>query len=486
MGPAVTATGTLRRVGRNAASILASDVLNRAATFVVYALVARHLGTFQFGQLSLALTLFYTFQVLAVAGLKTLITREVAKDNTRTDAYLVHGSLVVALASALSIGTLGLYARSMNYSADTTSIILLLSLGLIPYSLSAVCEGVIQAWERMHYVAVANLPVNIAKVALAFLMLSRAHGLFHVVILLVACHGAVAVIEWWLVLRRICRPQPRVEFGFLVGTIRSTSTFLGINGSMAAMASINILLLSAFVSEAGVGMYSAAGQLLVPANLVCQSVALSLFPMMCRRFEPRSGRLTPLAERAMEMLFAIGLAMAVGLFLLADPALRFLYGNDEFVLASGALRIMAGTAIVGALTSVLGQLLVAGGWERVTLRIVVIDAVAILGFGVLLIPRYGLLGAATSALLMGLVDLWQHYLAVWRLLFRIPLGRLVVRPLVAGMCMAGSLVLMGRDALVLAVACGGVVYAGVLVALTVWSLGGPRQVRAKYLYGWGE
>ena len=88
-------SSNLRRVAANAASMLASDVINRATTFALYALVARSLGAFEFGQLSLALTLFYTFQILAVAGLKTLVTREVAKHRERTDELLVDRKSVV-------------------------------------------------------------------------------------------------------------------------------------------------------------------------------------------------------------------------------------------------------------------------------------------------------------------------------------------------------------------------------------------------------
>ncbi|TEU13176.1 MAG: hypothetical protein E3J25_06220, partial [Anaerolineales bacterium] len=63
------AASRLRRIARNAASILASDIVSRATTFVLYALVARYLGAVEFGQMSLALSMFYTFGVFAGAGL---------------------------------------------------------------------------------------------------------------------------------------------------------------------------------------------------------------------------------------------------------------------------------------------------------------------------------------------------------------------------------------------------------------------------------
>ena len=90
---------SLRTIGANALSILTSDVLNRATSFVLYAMVARHLGAFEFGRLSLALSLFYVFQVSAVAGLKTLIVREVAKDRSRTRLYFNNGCAIVAVSN---------------------------------------------------------------------------------------------------------------------------------------------------------------------------------------------------------------------------------------------------------------------------------------------------------------------------------------------------------------------------------------------------
>ena len=96
-------TLSLLKTGGNALSILSSDVMNRATSFILYALVARHLGANEFGQLMVALTLFYTFQVFAVGGLKTLIIRQVAKDRTQTAAYFVNGCAIVMVSSLCSV-----------------------------------------------------------------------------------------------------------------------------------------------------------------------------------------------------------------------------------------------------------------------------------------------------------------------------------------------------------------------------------------------
>src|SRR5205823_7481011 len=112
----------LRKIAGNAASMLTSDAVNRSTTFVLYALIARHLGPHEFGQMSLALTLFYIAQVFALAGVKQVIVRAVAKDRTRTSQYLTSGSLIVAGASLLSLAGLLLFVVLVGYSTDTATI----------------------------------------------------------------------------------------------------------------------------------------------------------------------------------------------------------------------------------------------------------------------------------------------------------------------------------------------------------------------------
>jgi O-antigen/teichoic acid export membrane protein len=470
----------VRKIARNTASLLASDATNRAATFVLYALVGRRLGAYEFGQMSLALTLFYISQVLAVAGLKTLITREVARDRSKTDLYLVNGSVIAILASMVSLAGMRLFVQAMNYSADTSTVILLLTLALLPYSLSAVCEGVFQAWEQMHYIAFASLSINVVKVAAAYLVLGRLYGLPGLIGLLIACYAAVLVVEWVLVLTRITRPRISVDLGFGLGMVRATSTFLGIDMVIAVATNINVILLSKFADETQVGVYSAASQLLVPLLLLFNSTAMSIFPVMSRRFEPTFGVLRLISERMIAVMLVIALPTLVGLFFLPDLVLGILYGNRDFTASSVVLRITVWTLISVSLTSVLGQVLLASMRERVNLRIVMIDAVATFVFSIMLISQFGLIGAAVSTLLVRAVDLAQHLLAISRLPLKLSLGGLVWRPAVAAAAMAAYLAFVSGGATILTGMAALALYAAVLAGLTVWSTGGVGQLKARF------
>jgi O-antigen/teichoic acid export membrane protein len=473
-------TLSLRKTSGNAFSLLTSDVMNRATSFVLYAMVARHLGAQEFGQLTLAFTLFYTFQVFAVGGLKTLIVREVAKDRSKTWLYFLNGAMIVTFTSVVSIMALWGFVRVMHYPSTTTRVILLLSLGLLPYTISAVCEGLFQAWERMPYIACVNVPVNVAKVAGAFLLLSTNRGLYPVVLILLSSVVLIAAVEVWILLGKFSMQPASIDFHFSLNTMRSAATFLGIDGTLAVMSSLNILLLSKLATETQVGLYSAATQLLVPLLLVYQSIAQSIFPVMCRKVEPGFQSLKRIAGQAIEVLLVLALPAAAGLYFIGDRLISLLYKNPAFSQAFPALRVVAWVLILQVFTSVLGQVLVASHREKITLRIVLVDTILNLLVGWPLISMFGLRGAAVALLLTRLADCIQHYIPASRLLSGIPFASIVWKPLVAAACMAAYLAAPTGHTVILTGISATLIYGTALLVVAIWASGGLREFKDKY------
>jgi O-antigen/teichoic acid export membrane protein len=471
--------GRGRLLVRNTLSLLASDVLNRGATFVLYVLVGRYLGPREFGQFALALTFFYVFQVVAGAGLKVYVTRQVAKDPAQAGAYLVSASAVAVAFSLLAFAATVLVVLALGYSASTARPILLLALGLLPFALAAVCEGVLQGREEMHYIVWANAPVNAAKVSVALVVLASGSGLYPVVAILVASYAAVAAIEWLLVLRRVVRRELRLRLGTVLATARGTSTFLGIDALVAVTASMNVILLSKLESERAVGLYGAAAQLLVPLMLVYQNTILGVFPLMARSVDATGERLRRIVEQVGELLLGVGLLVVVPLFFLAEPALRLLYGN-EFEPAGEALRVVVWSLLLSGLTTMFGQVLYARLQERTNLRLVVVDAAVGVVAGFVLIDRYGVVGAAVALLVVKLFDFGLHYAAVARIVPPLAFLRMAWKPVVAAACTALFLASVDAGGAV-AFASGTALYAAVLGALSVWSAGGLRELRARYV-----
>jgi O-antigen/teichoic acid export membrane protein len=471
----------LRTAGGNALSVLTSDVMNRATSFVMYALVARRLGAQEFGQLSLAFSLFYMFQVLAVAGLKVLVIRQVAKDRSQTSLYFINACAIVTVSSFTSVVALFAFVHLMHYPASTTLVALLLSLGLFPTAISAICEGIFQAWEKMHFIAWVNVPVNVTKIVVTFLFLTGGQGLYAVILILLGSFFTIAATEVWIAVRRFPARYASVNIAFSLAMFRSAITFLGIDGTLAIEGSVNVLFLSKLATVSQVGFYSAATQVMVPLFLVYQSIAQSIFPLMCRNIGHGLQNLKRITVQAVEILLMLALPAIAGIFFLGDWILSVLYKNPAFLQAAPALRIVAWTLILQVFSNVLGQVLLATHREKITLRIVTVDTLINLLVGWPLIKFFGLRGAAFTLLMNRLAGCIQHYIPVSRLVSGIPLGKIVWKPIIAAACMAAYLAMTTNQTGILRGVSATLIYGGTLLALSIVVSGGPRRFKEKYL-----
>jgi O-antigen/teichoic acid export membrane protein len=473
--------GPLVKLATNAFAILAGDMTTRVASFVLYALVARHLGTHEFGQMSLGLTYFQSFQFLAVAGIQALVTREVARNRSQTGRYLVNANVAVAGFSLLSVALLVVVAQLLHYTPDTTAVILWLAVGLLPYAISTIYDAVFQAWEQMQHIAYANLVVNLLRIGGCWWLLTRGYGLMALVTLLLAAHIVTVVVKWWLARRYLTDTHAAIDLPFCWQLCRNTLTFLGIDGLVAIMSAFQVILLSKFANEREVGLFNAASQLLVPVSLVFQSAAISIFPAMCRGYQQGAQRLGVMTERLLELLLLVVVPSAVALCVFADDLLQLLYGKAEFAAAAPALQILVGAMVLRVFTQVLGRVLVASLQEKITLRILLVDTLASVVLGFLLIPTWGLLGAAVSTVLVRLLDVALHYVPVTRSLpQRLALEKGLWLPLLA----TGGALLYWLTPLqqppLLALLIGGLLYGLLAGVIALVSLGSVDRLKERY------
>ena len=464
----------------NAASLLTSDALNKITNFAIYAMVARYLGTRQFGQLSLALLLLYTCQVFTTAGLKTLITRQVAKRRSKTARYLVNGSVTVLLTSVLTTAGMILFAWGMRYSDETTLIVAILAMGLVPLGLTSVTDAIFRGWEKMHLIAWANVPVNLVKVAGAFLLLNAGFSVPAVAVLLVACRYLALVIEWTLLAANATTLWARVDRRFIKRLAGQGSTFLGMEGIIAVWASTNAVVLSKFGTESEVGLFIAASQLMQPVHLVYQSIVGSIFPAMCKKADLARGELKHLVRWIVELLALVGLPAAVALFFLADTCILMLYGDASFLAATGVVRVMVFVLLLRTLTNAFGHALWAGSRERITLRIVAINLAVNVVVGLILIHRFGLMGAAWTTLIAATINTLQHYLACQDLVSGPPIGRRVWKLLGSATLMVLCIIALPVPTLEISVFVGGFVYVLTAGAMLVVTHGGIGRLRTEY------
>lgn len=472
----------LRTLLANTTSMFASTVLQRISTFIVYILIGRSFGVFEFGQMSLALTLFFIFQIFSTAGLQLLLIREIAGDKAKTSYYLFHGGIIVTVLAIISILLVSIFAVSMNYSRSTLIVIILVSLGILPYSLSVICDSVIQAWEKMHLMTISYGVANVLKIAAVIILIKNQYNINYIAIALVIAHLFELIIKFNLLSRNIVISKVSLNLFSCVNIIKSTMIFWGIQGTIAIYTSLNIILLSKLVGETEVGMYSAASQLLVPIGLVMESTILSTYPILCRRFNSDFDNIKHIQEKLLQLLLSFILPVGVALYFASDWLLILVYEKADFLRAAAALRLLIVAMLMRVFTRVLGQFLLSGLKEKITLRILVINLIINIILGTILISNFKLSGAVYTTVFVTAISLGQHIFAIRNIGIKFNYYNVIRNPVLAGVTMIFFLFNASFLNPLISASFGVIIYFFVYLSLMIIESGGLKKFIIKYQY----
>jgi O-antigen/teichoic acid export membrane protein len=460
-------------------------MLNRLAqsvtAFVLTASIARTQGAEALGQYLLAYSYYFIFVGIASQGLKTLFTRELAREPKKTPVYLISGTCLQLIFSFFSYAALVIVVFLLPYSAKTSAICYIMGLTIIPFALSNITEAIFQAKEKMHLIAIATVPVYILRLIFMIWVMQLKYGIEYLGAILVFSETLILVIEW-IFIARLVKIQWQIDRDFVFNTIKSARTFFAIEAIAVVSGRIQILILSLLGNEFLVGLFGGIAQLLQPFMIIANSISLAIFPRLSKAVEQGREKQTQIAENIIEILLIIALPLYLGILLFGKDLLVFLY-NPSFAEANIALLISAASLVFLPFTRSLSYLLVANGFEIVNLREVVITTTLGSLGGIVLVSNYQLLGAALMALLMTISGFSQYVYFTYTRLFPLNLWRIIRRPLIITILMLPVLILLQKLSIdfILTLIIATCVYGLFVIYLGIRAFGGFRFLWFKLL-----
>ncbi len=178
----------------------------------------------------------------------------------------------------------------------------------------------------------------------------------------------------------------------------------------------------------------------------------------------------PVVTRSLNLSSSVILPMAAGGIVLAGPLLAFMFGN-EYAAGARAFQILLASIALLALHGSTHNVFVALDRSALEAGIFGVAAGLNVVLNLLLIPRYGLVGAASATLAAEGLILLAAATALYRLGVRMTVDG-VLRPLAAAAAMAASLFpLVDRVHVMILVGAGAAIYVGLLAI----SGGFPRE-----------
>ena len=453
----VESTPTFRHnmsaVAKGGGVIFSGKLFLDAVRFVTAFFLARLLGAKDYGMYSLALSAANIGVGLALLGLDAALIRYVAVMVGRKDDESVWGTIQVGVSVAMLLSVVSgtmlfgfAYPIADNafHKASLTPLLQLAAVLIPVLTLSEVLASITKGFSRMDYPVIAQFVFQpVFRLIMIGILAFSGFTPFQAIITFgLADLGASLVMIYYLnqiyPLKRPLTPAKRDLKGLLVFSLP-----VWMSGLMVQFQNnLQALVLGTMGSITGVGIFAIASQITAISGHFTSSINVSSKPIVAQLHDKSDvqqlGQIYQTANK-----WAVMVQLPIFLVMVLYPAaLLSIFGNS-YVEGAAALIILAIADLLNVGTGMGGVILDMTGHTRLKLINSILRLVIYLGLDLLLIPRWGLMGAAVAVMVgEGTVN-FLRLIQVYILFKLLPFNKGFIKPVIAALAAASSALLLG-------------------------------------------
>jgi O-antigen/teichoic acid export membrane protein len=395
-----------RRLAMNAIWLFAGQTTALAAGIFVVAVTSRTFGAGDFGQLRLAQALAALVIVVGDLGLSGLAIRQIARDPAAVADYgwpvIALRALVTVPVAAATVAVVGLAG-----SADATIVAVVL---LTAVAAASNVTYVFIAMEEAAAISRLRIVSQVVLVAAVVLGALVVHSLLAVAaaLVLAATVNAGPPLQWASRRKFLSRSAPTRSSARHL--LQRGVPFLGSALAIQVVLNGSTIVLGAVKGTGVLGLFAAPYALASYALLLGGAIMGAAYPRIASHWVTREHTKSLMTELC-AVMGVLGIGIAVSMFVLADQALPFLFG-DEFAGQAPVLRLLTVIPLLGYLNMTLGQAMVAQGSERMAMGVAWASAGISVIVAIVATPTLGGVGAALAAVAAEVVALAGYVIAM--------------------------------------------------------------------------
>jgi O-antigen/teichoic acid export membrane protein len=395
-------------ISRQSAVFFAGTVFTVAAGYLFKVYLARVLGAEALGIYALGMTLVGFLGVFNALGLPQAAVRFVATyaatgKNELLGAFIIRGSLLLLISNLIASAALLLIGPWISIHFYHTPALksylwlfaLIMLLGALNSFLGQVLAGYKDVARRT---VITNFIGSPLMMVLTLALIALGLGLWGYIFAQVAS----AVIVLILLVAMVRRLTPKKAHTFSPGlpfekqVISFCAAVFGMEFLTFLMSQTDKVLIGFYLGAREVGIYAVAAGLVTFVPIVLQSVNQIFSPTIAdlhaRGEHELLGRIF---QTLTKWILGLTLPLAAVIMIFA-PALMRIFGHD-FEAGWPILVIGAVGQLINCAVGSVGFLLLMSGHQKRLIRIQALMAIAMMLLNLLLIPKWGIVGAALAA-----------------------------------------------------------------------------------------
>ncbi|MCB9798150.1 flippase [Candidatus Nomurabacteria bacterium] len=385
-------------VAKNATFMTVASVGQKIIAFLYFTFLARQLGTEDIGRYFLALSFTTIFVIFIDLGFTSVLVREAARQMDRAQKYLSTLLAFKLLMAVVVYIACSLAAHLLGYDEQLIHLIYLSGVTMILDTLHLTLYGILRARGQLQYESAAIVASQAITLVLGTFFVYSGLGLIWLIAAFTFPSALNLLYASWMLKRQgfTLRPTFDKESFHFLARIAVPFAVAAIFARLYSY--IDSILLSKFMGEVAVGLYSIPYKITFAFQFVPLALIAALYPRFSEYFVSDRQKLAITFERGVKYLLLVSMPIAFGIATLSQDIIHTLY-TSEFDGSILPLQILIFGLIFSYLSFPIGSFLNACNRQVTQTIIIAIVMVVNIILNVELIPRFGVVGAALSATL---------------------------------------------------------------------------------------
>jgi O-antigen/teichoic acid export membrane protein len=386
-----------------------------AALLLALLLVAgRFLGDSDFGRFSFALALATIFETFVDFGLSVLATRTIARDRSAAHRLVANTAALKLVLGTVMMAALALTARVLRPEADVRLACYLLGLSSVLRSFLWTARHVLMGLERFGLDSLLVVGDRVLLFALGVAALLLGYGLIGLSVAFVIARLIALVLAY--ILSRSQVGSFGLEFDLAYWReLQMRALPLGAFALVLYVYNyIDTVMLGVMRTDAETGLYNAAYRVYEGLSSLPAILYSAVTPRLSLYFVDDRKRHRRLARKGAGAALLVAVPVTLVSLLGAAPIMEVLYG-PAYESSATVFQILAAGFVGVSPLLMLHAVAISANAEHLSLRTAAIGCVANIALNVVLIPMYGMRGAAGATVIGEIVSLITLFVGLRRL-----------------------------------------------------------------------
>jgi len=446
-----------RKVAHNTIIQFSGKILSVFIGVITISIMARYLGKAGFGQYSIIMAFLQFFGILVDMGLALTVVRLIS-DPKYDPRKMMNNVFTLRFFSALIfLGIAPLVVIFFPYDNIVKIGVAITTLSFFFISINQILVGLFQKELKMDRVTISEVLGRIVLLILVFIFAVLDKGLLFIMIAVIAGSFINVALNYIFALKYI-----KIKFAFDWDVWKKIITM---TWPIAISIAFNLvyfkadtIILSLFRSPAEVGIYGAPYRVLeIMTNFIYMFMGI-IFPILTLYFAQKNwSEFKKLFQQTFNFIVMMAVPMVFGTMFIAKD-LMLLIAGPEFTDSGLVLQIIIFATFIIFINSIYGYTIVVINKQKQMVWAYIITAIIALAGYLILIPKYGYLGAASFTIVAeALIFIFNFWMTTKTIRF-VPSCKIFIKTIAASLVMSIFLYLLTGQNIILMIILASIIY----------------------------